>query len=763
MNSSLFVEKRNGQKELFDIQKIKTTASWSTNNIDGVDPLELERHIHLSLKDGMLTTKIMNEMIQSALSLVSLEEPNWSLVAGRLALMDLNKSVRYNVANFKNKNVKKKFGYSKFSDYLNWAIESKVYKDIKSSYTQDQIDQIDNFMGKISQEERDLNYHYCTIASMQTQYLQKKESKLVELPQEMYMAISMTLAPHVSKTDDEKLQNVFDFFKVMSEQYVSPGTPTVRNIRTEGGSGMSCAVDAFGDSLDQIDHTIEKVQKESTKGTGWGAYIGKLRAKGSWIQKHKDMAGGTVPFLKQLDSAIIAVDQLGAREANIAVYQDCWHLDILDFLELKTENGDINRKAYNLFLAVCFNDEFFRRRDAKEEWTLIDPYEARQILGKDLCDFFGEEWTAAYSKLESSDLQLFKKINAMDLWKAFIKAFSETGDPFTFNRDEVNRLNPNPDYPIYGSNLCSEITSPFIEDGVSVVTSENMEGQIFEVVKRAVGYTTTCNLASINMSKLSKEDPKLTEFVARTAIKLIDAVITENNVASLSAKRFNKDFRSAGIGYIGVHNFLALNKLKYGSKEAIDLLDSMLNKITYFVISESCSLAKNFGPYPKFRTSKMAQGIFFGRNYQENGWDEEFYQNIKTYGLRNGYMFAIAPNTSTSLLINETPSIYPVTDKLVLKEGKSGSYLVPMPNLDSNFAYYIPAHAMDYKSYLDTVATFQKWTDQSISTQIYFDPNNPEHDALYLHNMFRYALNDLHLKTTYYSRQKPSSCFGCAN
>ena len=754
--SNISIIKRNNSVSPWDIQKIKKTASWATEDIEGVDSLELERSLHLSIRNGMTSIEVINEMINVCLSKITMDEPNWSKVAGRLALMNLNKEVRHNVAVMKEKDVKRKFGYGSFSKYLAWAESVGVYKNISCNYSDDELAIVDSLIN----HDRDLDFEYSTVVSMQKSYLQRKSGKLVELPQEMYMAIALTLAPHVSVNAREKMQNVKDFYEEMSSFRLSPATPVVHNIRTIGGSGMSCAVVSFGDSLDQIDHIIAQIKKEASKGTGWGAYVGKLRAHGSWVKDMPNTAGGTIPLISQINSAIVSVDQLGQRDSNIAVYQDIWHADLPEFLELKTENGDIHTKAYDIFLGVCVNDEFFRRREAGENWTLIDPYEARKILGVDLADYFGDEWVEKYKTLENSNLNIRKNIKANDLWKLLIKTISETGDPYFFNRDVVASKNNNPNYPIYSSNLCTEILSPFTEDSES--TKVTTEDGTVEIITRKLGYVTTCNLVSYNLGVVDLNNHHSIEKTARTAIKLIDAVISENNVASSSAKRFNNDFRSAGIGYIGYHHFLAKNHLNYGHSNALKLTNTLLEEIAFNVIDESMKLAINFGAYPKFPESNFAKGIFFGRDAYQMGekW-AGLADNVKSFGVRNGYMFAIAPNTSTSLLTGETPSIYPVPDKVSLKDGYSGAYLVPAPELDKLNMWYKPAHAVSYIEYFDTIATFQNWVDQGISAQTYFDPNTQ--DAFDLHTMYMYALVEKRLKTTYYIRQKPVTCFGCAN
>lgn len=747
MSKSTLVVKRDGTKEEFNISKLRRTLDWGAEMIGGFSASELELEIDMHIKDGIKTTDIMEELKLSAQRKTSQDEPEWSRVAGAFAMMDLHKAVKYNVKKTFKLNIEDKLGYHFTLQKLPMMITKGYYIDFFSHYTKEELDEAVSWIDL----GLDKSYEYITMASLEKQYLIKNNFGVIELPQEAHLFNA--LANAINENPTNKMKHAFDLYSSSSLHEISLATPVFANSRKPNSSSTSCEVVSFGDSLDLISHTMTMIKKDTARGTGFGAYFGKVRCSGSAIQGKWGVAGGVIPYIKELNDIIVATSQLGSRDGNVAVTLDIWHYDYPSFLELKVETGDQRMRAYDIFRAVSIPDLFMERMLSGKDWTLIDPYEAKLLLGKDLCDFYGAEFVEKYEWLEQQPLKIRKTIPAKELWMETIKIIPEAGDPFHFYRDAVNINHSNSHCGvIYASNLCHEIVSFFTEEKEEIMTYDYGTNTI--TTSREAGYASTCNLLSINLGKLYKEEDLIR--VAKLSARTLDNVVSLTNNANPSATRFNTDFRSIGIGFIGYAHHLAKKGLKYGSPEAIEYTDEFLMKIiATAVLEEECNMADERGAYPKFDGSKWNT-----RHSQYEGILPDSLLNRVSKGIRNGYIFAIAPNTSTSGRMAETASIYPISDYLVEKEGKSGSIVTPMPELQELRWYYVTKPRISPEEYLNTVAIFQKWVDQSISTELPYGSilKSPKE----LHRFYVEGWKKK-FKTMYYSRPQSVRCSACAN
>jgi len=753
------VIKRDGTIEKWDSHKIKKTIQWAVNNIEGVDAMTLENSLKLFIKPNMQSTTIIRSLIDTTMNLMDDANENWGLVAGRLAMMDLNKEVRYNMSKFQKVDVSRKFGYNKTYEKILWMVENGYYdKQVISEYSEAELKEVISHMNP----NMDDCYTYSQVTAMQGQYLLRTGDDLViELPQEMYIAISLIVAS--IEHPDNKVAQAIRFYEEIHEQFISPATPTVANMRIPNGSGTSCSIVVPGDSLDQISHAQTQIKKETSKGTGFGEYMGFVRSRGSDIAGHEGVAGGQIPYINEINASIISTDQLGVRDGNIAIYTDIWHADVLDFVsDLKSENGDQRSKAHDIFRGLNIPNLFWERKNNREKWTLFDPYEVKNILGFHLADTYGAEFEEAYLKLESLGLKSAVTIEARKFWISILKKLPEEGDPYIFFRDHVNEVHANKHINVvYASNLCTEIASIFTPDSEIIeefVSEEN--GERHSIVKRKLGYATTCNLVSINLSKLP-ECKIRQEQIMRTALRFVDNVVSLTKNANPSATAFNEDFRSTGIGYLGYGHFIAKNKLLYGKTDAIKFTDDLLADLTYYTLDESCELAKEKGAYKFYEGSEWSKGIFFGRTLDQlPSKYKDLYAKMQLHGLRNGYLFAIAPNTGTSVLTGTTPSIYPIKGFIAEKEGIAGNVLSAVPEIEKYRWYYRNISQVTYEEYLSTIEVFQKWVDQSISCEIYFIPD--QHTPKDLYDFYDIAFKKKQ-KTVYYCKNKRITCKSCAN
>ena len=543
-------------------------------------------------------------------------------------------------------------------------------------------------------------------------------------------------------------------------------------------------------------------------GIGWD--WNSIRSLGGSIDGHKRAAGGTVPFLKITNDIALAVDQLGTRKGAIAVYLEPWHMDIVDFIDLKKNSGEERRRAHDLFPALWINDIFMQRVLEDSHWTLLDPYEV-----KDLATLTGAEFEKRYVEYENDPAITKEQMKAKDLWKKVLTSYFESGSPFLCFKDNANKSNPN-DHTgfIRSSNLCTEIfqnTQPNhylirleLEDG-EILTFEEEEKvtvdsgiikkankitaldslngkKIFIVEKEKIdGDTAVCNLASINLSKIhTKKD------IARVvpiAIRMLDNVIDLNFYPLKKVKVTNLKTRAIGLGVMGESQMLAEQNIVWGSDNHLKKIDLTMEANSYNAIKASSLLAIEKGVYPTFNGSKWSKGIMpmdhasqavnalVQKDLFDTGYDwEALKEEVKTNGMRNGYLMAIAPTSSISILVGTTQAIEPVFKRKWYEENLSGQIPVVVPNLNpANWNYYTPAYEVEQKNIIKAAAVRQKWIDQGQSTNIFMSLDKAS--GRYLHELYTLAWQ-LGLKSTYYLRsQSPETvsdvadrsmeCVGC--
>ncbi len=785
------VVKRNGRVEPLDISKIQKYTKAACEGLEGVSQSELEVDAKIQFRDGISTAEIQETLIRTAVDKIDVDRPNWTFVAARLFLYDLY----HKVSGFT--------GYTHLREYFERGEkEGRIIPGLKEKYD---LDDLNDYI----KPERDLQFTYLGIRTLYDRYLLKdKENRPIELPQQLFMAVAMFLA-----------QNELDcqswakkFYDVISKFEVMVATPTLSNARTTRHQLSSCYIGSTPDNIEGIFDGYKEMALLSKYGGGIGWDWSRVRAMGSYIDSHKHAAGGIVPFLKITNDIAIAVDQLGTRKGAIAVYIEPWHMDIRDFIDLKKNSGEERRRAHDLFPALWINDLFMKRVAEDGIWTLFDPYET-----PDLTELWGEEFEKRYLEYERRDDITKERVKAKELWKQILRSYFETGNPFLCFKDNANRCNPNDHKGIIrSSNLCTEIfqnTEPNyykvkvkFEDGsvklydeeedVTVdtgitkkakkVTSLDSIGgkQVFIVEKEKIdGQTAVCNLASVNLSKINtKED---IERVVPIAVRMLDNVIDLNFYPLEKVKRTNLNTRSIGLGVMGEAQMLAEHKIEWGSDEHFKKIDEVMEMISYNAIRASSNLAVEKGKYPLYEGSKWSKGILpidtankeakkltpdrgglFGYIYDWN----ELRQKVKRDGMRNGYLMAIAPTSSISILTGTTQTIEPVYKRKWFEENLSGLIPVVVPNLSpETWQYYTPAYDLDQRLLIKAAAVRQKWIDQGQSTNIFIRLDRAS--GRYLHEIYTLAWQ-LGLKSTYYLRsQSPEvaqdvadrsmECLGC--
>jgi ribonucleoside-diphosphate reductase alpha chain len=433
---------------------------------------------------------------------------------------------------------------------------------------------------------------------------------------------------------------------------------------------------------------------------------------------------------------------------------------VLDFLEVKTNVGDERKKAHDIHPAISIPDLFMKRLKNRQKWTLFDPYYCKNVKdGKNLEDFYGQEFEELYERLERElPPNTKKEVDAFELWKRLLTVIFETGEPYIFFRDTTNRLNPNKHCGmIYSSNLCHEIVQ-----NMSVTThiEEHFDPETGIIThKKKSGDVVVCNLGSINLGKVyTKED---LERVVPILVRMLDNVISINYYAIKEAEYTNQRYRAIGIGVSNYHYCLVKNGIQWESEEHLRFANALFERIAYYAIKGSMQLAKERGAYPLFEGSDWNKGIFFGREPEENQKISEengnnldwigLAEDVKRYGLRNAYLLALMPTGSTSLIIGATPSIDPIFAKYYKEENMSGILPQVPPEIDKYFWHYKSAYNIDQEWVIRAAAERQKWIDQAQSLNLFIDPE--QIDGPKLSRLYELAW-ELGLKTVYYCRSK---------
>lgn len=747
MTATISIKKRNGETEPLHVEKMRKVIQFACSDFAECNPVQLEQDAHVQFRDGMTTKEIQRTLIQAAVEKTSVEEPNWQFVGARLLAYDLYKEAGINRA------YRSEAGYGSFGDLLKTLTEQNLYGTyLLANYSDAEIAEL----GLYIKPERDKLFNYAGLRLLADRYMMKSlDGGVMELPQERFMVIAM----HLAMKEQDRVKHAKDFYDILSKLEITVATPTLTNAGTPHHQLSSCFIDTVDDSLVSIMGTASASSMVSKFGGGVGIYLGKVRSRGSSIRGHKGASGGIVPWTRLYNQIAISVDQLGTRAGAFAIYLDIWHADILDFLNLKTNNGDDRMKAHDIFPGVCIPDLFMQCVEERGDWYLFDPHEIREVMGFSLEDSFGDEFSKRYQQcVDDPRLTLKTSIPAIEIMKRIMSSAFETGTPFIFFRDTVNRANPNKHAGmIYSSNLCTEIMQNM--SPTQFVSEELVDGEI--VTRQKPGDFVVCNLSSLNLGRV-----KSFEDIARIVpiqMRMLDNVIDLNFYPTKQAQATNGKYRAVGLGTSGYHQYLAQNGVKWESEEHIQAADELFEEIAYHAIKASAAIASEKGSYAVFEGSEWQSGEYFERRgYDSPRWNE-LKEQIAQDGMRNAWTFAVAPTGTTSLIAGSTASTDPVYAKFFIEEKRSGVVPQTAPNLnEKTFFYYKEAHKIDQQWSIQAASARQRHIDQAQSFNLYITPDIAARDflALYLEAWKK------GLKTIYYVRNQSvdvEDCVSCSS
>ncbi len=692
------------------------------------------------IKPEMSDKEILDALIRAASELTSKEAPDWEIIAARFLSYKINLEIkeeedRYEIYDFKTK--------------IKFLTDNKLYgKYMLENYTSKEIDELEAYLDY----SRDDIFTYSGLDLLRKRYLiTTYDGRLLENVQEMFMGIAM----HLAIPEKNKVEFAKRLYDILSSLKATMATPTMTNARKPFNQLSSCFIDTVPDTLKGIYRSITNFAEVSKHGGGMGMYFGKVRANGSDIRGFEGVAGGVIRWIRLANDTAVAVDQLGVRQGAVAVYLDIWHKDVPEFLGLRTNNGDDRMKAHDVFPGVCMPDLFWKNvRDNMEgDWYMFDPHEVQKKYGKAIEDTYGEEFEEFYNKLVN-DKDISRRVMPIkDMVRLLIKSWSETGTPFVFNRDHVNRLNPNKHQGmIYSSNLCTEIAqnmSPSETVSTEIVT-ENGETVIVNTTKP--GDFVECNLASLTLGKLDVNNETELEETVRTVVRALDNVIDLNYYPTPYAEVTNKKYRAIGLGTSGYHHMLVKNDIRWSDEEAHkELVDRVYEDINYYAIKESVEIAKDKGSYEVFEGSDWHTGAYFtDRDYASERW-KKLARDVKEYGLRNGYLMAIAPTGSTSIISGTSAGVDPIMSRYFLEEKKGAIVPRVAPGLTTKtFWLYENAHDLDQNISMRMAGVRQRHLDQAQSINIYI---TTEYTMRQILNVYLTAW-EAGVKSIYYVRGK---------
>lgn len=691
-------------------------------------------------KPGMTGDELLNALIKAALELTTPEAPRWEFISARLLNFSFRRRLAHDLS---------ALGITDFYEKLRYLTDNGLYGEfILENYSREEIRTAGTFICP----ERDELFTYSGLDLLLKRYVIRTRNHVpAETPQEMFLGIALHLAMQ-EKTD--RMSWVRRFYDMLSRMEVTMATPTLSNARKPFHQLSSCFIDTVPDSLNGIYRSIENFAKVSKFGGGMGLYFGKVRAMGGAIRGFEGAAGGIIRWIKIVNDTAVAVDQLGMRQGAVAVYLDVWHKDLPEFLQLRTNNGDDRMKAHDVFPAVCYPDLFWKlaKENINAPWHLLCPHDVLSVKGYSLEDYFGEEWERRYLECVNDPRISKRTLSVKDIVRLVLKSAVETGTPFTFNRDIVNRANPNAHRGmIYCSNLCTEIAQNMapIQSVSTEIKTEN--GDTVVVTTTRPGEFVVCNLASLSLGNIPVEDESALTRVVETAVRALDNVIDLNFYPLEYARLTNRRYRSIGLGTSGYHHMLAKRGIAWESEEHLRFADNVFEKIAYAAIAASSKIAEEKGSYAYFEGSDWQTGAFFEkRGYSSPQW-KKLAGTVRERGMRNAYLLAIAPTSSTSILAGTTAGTDPVMNRFFLEEKKSGMLPRVAPELSpQTYWLYKNAHQIDQSWSVRACGIRQRHVDQAQSMNLYITNEFSMRQVLDLY----IQAWECGVKTIYYVRSK---------
>ncbi|QDQ40601.1 ribonucleoside-diphosphate reductase subunit alpha [Legionella geestiana] len=760
----------NGKLKPLDLQRVETIVAEACRDLEGVQAEPVITDALRNLYNQAKLSDVHKALIMAARALVE-TEPNYSFVSARLLLDSLRAEALGHLG------LREEATFDEMRDLYPVYFKAYIAHGINLGMLDPKLIDFDlDALARALVPERDMQFTYLGLQTLYDRYFIHDNGVRYELPQTMFMRVAMGLALREQAKEE---QAILFYNRLSSFDYMA-STPTLFNAGTVFSQLSSCYLTTVEeDSLEAIYEAIKNNALLSKFAGGLGNDWTPVRAMGSPIRGTNGKSQGVVPFLNVADATAVAVNQGGKRKGAVCAYLECWHLDVEEFLELRKNTGDDRRRTHDMNTALWIPDLFMERVQQDGEWTLFSPDDV-----KGLHDAYGKAFSTLYTQYEEEaregKITNCKTVSALKLWRRMLSMLFETGHPWLTFKDPCNLRSPQQHAGVvHSSNLCTEITLNTSAEEIAV-----------------------CNLGSINLpahiinGKLDRE--KLRQTVT-TAVRMLDNVIDINFYAVAAARNSNLRHRPVGLGIMGFQDALYKMGMDYASKEAVEFADASMELVSYYAIEASCDLARERGSYPSFEGSLWSKGILpidsinllqqtRGKNLEQDrtqrlDW-EPLRVKVRTQGMRNSNVMAIAPTATISNICGVSQSIEPTYQNLYVKSNLSGEFTVVNPYLVAelkalnlwdavmvnDLKYYngsvqpisrIPAHLktrfatsfeIDPMWLVEAASRRQKWIDQAQSLNIYMaKPSGKKLDELYKQAWLR------GLKTTYYLRSLGAS------
>ena len=621
------VTKRSGRVEDVKFDNVTNRISKLTYGLsDTVDVSKVAQQVFSSIYDGIKTHEIDTLSAEICIGMIT-SDPDYEILSTRITASNIQKRAanNFNIA-------MRKLHKAGIVTHEVLEVSAKVKDDI--------------------QPERDYDFGYFGLKTLEKGYLQKIDGEIIETPQYMYMRVAIGIHGH----DTERVLETYD---ALSKGLFIHATPTLFNAGTPRPQMSSCfLISNKEDSIDGIYDTVKECAQISKWAGGIGLHIHDVRANKSHIRGTNGTSDGIIPMLRVYNSTARYVNQAGRRKGSIAVYLEPWHADILDFLDIRLNQGDEEARCRDLFSAMWIPDLFMKRVESGGNWSLFCPDQA-----KGLSDVYGKEFEDLYEKYEAEGLAR-KVVPASEVWKAIIKSQSETGTPYMLYKDACNeKSNHKHIGTIKSSNLCTEILEYTDKDETAV-----------------------CNLASIALPKYVDVEKKefnheelhrVTKMVTRNLNKVID----KNFYPTENGKRSNMRHRPIGIGVQGLADVFIMLRMSFGSEESRKLNRDIFETIYHAALESSCELAEMYGTYETFKGSPFSQGILqfdmWDRDPKFSGrYDWNAMRELVKKGTRNSLLLAPMPTASTSQILGNNECFEPYTTNIYLRRTLAGEFVV---------------------------------------------------------------------------------------
>ncbi|MEH6634916.1 MAG: ribonucleoside-diphosphate reductase subunit alpha [Halioglobus sp.] len=759
------VTQADGSRAPLDLDRLHTIVSEACTDLSDVSETEILDEALKNLYDGLSAEELSTSLVITARTMIE-QEPNYSYVAARLLCDNLRAEALnfLGVASSATQHDMDTLYAKALPAYIEKGVELELLATNLQGYDLDRL-------GKALLPERDLQFTYLGLQTLYDRYFIHSDDVRIELPQIFFMRVAMGLAVE----EDDKNARAIEFYQLLSSFDYMSSTPTLFNAGTLRPQLSSCYLTTVPDNLHGIYGAIQDNAMLSKFAGGLGNDWTPVRALGAYIKGTNGKSQGVVPFLKVVNDTAVAVNQGGKRKGAVCAYLETWHLDIEEFVELRKNTGDDRRRTHDMNSANWIPDLFMKRVFDGGDWTLFSPNDV-----PDLHDLYGKPFEERYTQYEemtrNGELKLFKTLKAENLWRKMLGMLFETGHPWMTFKDPCNLRSPQQHVGVvHSSNLCTEITLNTDSEEIAV-----------------------CNLGSVNLPQHIDENglnlEKL-EKTINTAVRMLDNVIDINYYSVPQAKTSNMRHRPVGMGLMGFQDALYKQHLAYGTDDAVAFADRSMEAISYFAIAASSNLAAERGAYSSYEGSLWSQGIFpidslekliehRGADYiqvdrsQSLDWPA-LREVVKSQGMRNSNVMAIAPTATIANITGVSQSIEPTYQNLYVKSNLSGEFTVVNPYLVkdlkgrglwdtvmvNDLKYYdgsvqaidrIPADVKEIYStafeveprwLVEAASRRQKWIDQAQSLNLYINnANGKKLDITY--RMAWYS----GLKTTYYLR-----------